>query len=221
MTHPTFQTGLRLGLPFGVIAVVLSLSFGVLATQAGFTPLQAILTSALVFAGSAQFASLSIVAAGGGVAPAVSAAVLMNGRFLAMGIALAPSLPGGALARAAQGQTVVDSSWALANRGDGTFDRWLLFGTTVPQYAGWVLGTVIGAYAGDLLGDPERFGLDAVYPTFFLALLIGELRDRRSRGVAALGALIALALVPLTPPGIPILAASAAAVVGLHRGRGR
>jgi predicted branched-subunit amino acid permease len=112
---------------------------------------------------------------------------------------------------------VVDSSWALANRGDGTFDRWLLFGTTVPQYLGWVGGTVVGAFAGDLLGDPDRFGLDAVYPTFFLALLMGELRVRRSRTVAGLGALVALALVPFTPPGVPILAASAAALIGLRR----
>lgn len=215
--NDSFRSGLRLGVPFGVVAVVLSMSFGVLARQAGFSPQQAIVTSALVFAGSAQFAALSILAAGGGVAAAMSAATLMNGRFLAMGIALAPSLPGGPLRRAAQGQAVVDSSWALANRGDGTFDRWLLFGTTVPQYLGWVSGTVVGAFAGDLLGDPDRFGLDAVYPTFFLALLIGELRERRSRTVAGLGALVALALVPITPPGVPILAASAAALIGLRR----
>ncbi len=211
----SFRSGLRLGIPFGIVAFVLSLSFGVLARQAGFSALQAIVTSALVFAGSAQFAALSIVAGGGGVAAALSAATLMNGRFLAMGIALAPSLPGGPLARAAQGQAVVDASWALANRGDGTFDRWLLFGTTVPQYVAWVSGTVIGALAGDVLGDTERLGLDAVYPSVFLALLVAELKQARARKVAAVGAGIALCLVPLTPPGLPILAASAATLIGL------
>ena len=74
----------------------------------------------------------------------------MNARFLAMGIALAPSLPGGPMKRAAQGQAVVDSSWALANRGDGTFDRWLLFGTTLPQYLTWTFGSVVGAISGTL-----------------------------------------------------------------------
>jgi predicted branched-subunit amino acid permease len=141
---------------------------------------------------------------------------MMNGRFLAMGIALAPSLPGGPLRRAAQGQTVVDSSWAIASRGDGTFDRWLLFGTTVPQYVGWLSGTVIGAFGGDLIGDPDRLGLDALYPTFFVALLIGELKRPQSRWIAVAGAAIALALVPFTPPGVPILAASAAALAGLR-----
>jgi 4-azaleucine resistance transporter AzlC len=213
----SFREGFRRALPFAAVGFVLSLSFGVLARQAGFSALQTVATSALVFAGSAQFAALSIVAAGGGVGAAVSAAGLMNARFLAMGIALAPSLPGRATRRAAQAQAVVDSSWALANRGDGTFDRWLLFGATLPQYCTWLLGTVTGAFAGDLLGDTDRLGLDAVYPTFFLALVIAELRQPRARVVALVGALIALALVPFTPPGVPVLAASTAALIGLAR----
>ncbi len=212
-----FRRGVRLGLPYAAVGFFLSLSFGVLALQAGFSVAQAVVTAALVFAGSAQFAALAIVASGGTVLAALSAAGLMNARFLAMGIALAPSLPGGPLKRAAQGQAVVDSSWALANRGDGSFDRWLLFGTTLPQYVAWVSGTVVGCFAGGLLGDTDALGLDAIFPTFFLALVIIELRDRRARPVALVGALIALALVPLTPPGVPILAASLATLLALRR----
>lgn len=208
---------MRLGVPFALVGFVLSLSFAVLARQAGFSVAQAIVTSVIVFAGSAQFAMLSVVAGGGGVPAALAASGLMNSRFLAMGIALAPSLPGGPVKRAAQGQTVVDASWALANRGDGTFDRWLLFGTTAPQYLTWTLGSVVGAVFGDALGDPDRLGLDAIYPTFFLALLIAEMRDRTTRWVAVSGGLLALVLVPVAPPGIPVLAASAVALVGLAR----
>jgi 4-azaleucine resistance transporter AzlC len=210
-----FREGLRLGVPYGVVSGLLSLSFGVLAVQAGFTPLQAVITSALVFAGSAQFAALSIVTGGGGIPAALSAATLMHSRFLAMGIALAPSLPGGPARRALEGQALVDSSFALANRGDGTFDRPLLLGTTVPQYVAWFVGTLVGAYAGDLLGDVERYGLDAIFPVFFVGILVAELRRPRARVAAALGALIALALVPLAPAGVPVLAAAAAAIVGL------
>ena len=141
----------------------------------------------------------------------------MNSRFLPMGAALAPSLPGTALRRAAQGQAVVDSSWALAAREDGTFDRWLLFGSSAIQYVAWVGGTALAVVVGDSIGDPHTLGLDAIYPAFFLALLVNEARDRRTRGVAALGALTALALVPVAPPGVPILAASLAALVGLRR----
>jgi predicted branched-subunit amino acid permease len=105
----------------------------------------------------------------------------------------------------------------MANRGDGTFDRWFLFGSTAVQYVTWVAGTAVGALAGDVLGDPHKYGLDAIYPTFFLALLLVELRNRRARGVAALGALIPLVLVPLVPPGLPVLAAGLAAFAGVVR----
>ena len=140
----------------------------------------------------------------------------MNSRFLPMGVALGPSLPGGPVRRAVQGQAIVDASWAIAGRGDGTFDRWLLFGSSAVQYLGWVGGTILGALFGNVLGDPDKIGLDAIYPAFFLALLIEELDDRRSRFVALLGGLIAFALVPVAPAGVPVLAASAAALVGLH-----
>lgn len=213
----SFRRGLRAGLPFSAVGFLVSMSFGVLAVQAGFSPLQAIVMSAVVHAGAAQFAATAIVAAGGGVVPGVLAATLMNARFVAMGIAVAPSMPGRPLTRALNGQAVIDPSWALANRGDGTFDRRLLFGATVPQYLGWIAGTTVGALTGDLIGDIDRFGLDAVYPTFFLALLAAELRNPRSRRLAVAGAGIALTLVPFTPPGIPILVAAATALVGLRR----
>ena len=215
--NASFRRGVRLGLPYAAAGFLLSLSFGVLAREAGFSAVQAIVTSAIVFAGSAQFAAVSVVLGGGGLLPAVAAAGLMNARFLAMGIALAPSLPGGPVKRAAQGQTVVDASWVHANRGDGTFDRWLLFGSTAPQYVAWFSGTVVGALAGEGLFDPERLGLDAIFPAFFVVLLIGELKERRTRLVALIGGVIALALVPFAPPGVPILAASGAALFGLVR----
>jgi predicted branched-subunit amino acid permease len=139
----------------------------------------------------------------------------MNSRFLPMGAALGPSLPGGPLKRALQGQTVVDASWAMASRGDGTFDRWFLFGASAVQFLTWQTGTVIGALSADVIGDPERLGLDALFPAFFLALLMAEARTSRARAVAALGGLIALVLVPITPAGVPVLVAGAAALVGL------
>jgi len=109
---------------------------------------------------------------------------------------------------------VVDASWAISARGDGTFDRWLLFGSTAIQYVTWQAGTIVGALAGSSLGDPEALGLDAIYPAFFVALLLVELHRPRARHAALLGAAIALALVPVAPAGVPVLVASVAAFVG-------
>ena len=218
MDREAFRAGLRAGVPVGMAAVVVAVSFAVVAEGAGLGGLAAVVMSAVVFAGSAQFAAVAILAGGGGAGAAIVAATLMNSRFLPMGAALGPSLPGGPLKRAIQGQAVVDASWAIASRGDGTFDRWVLFGTTVPQYIGWVAGTVIGVFAGDAIGDPDKFGLDAVYPAFFIALLVAEVKSPRARLVALLGALLALALVPVAPAGVPVLAASVVAFAGLRRG---
>lgn len=141
----------------------------------------------------------------------------MNLRFLPMGIAAARSLPGPRLARAAQGQAIVDASWAMASRGDGTFDRGVLVGGAIPQWVAWTSGTAVGVFAGSALAHPDRLGLDAIFPAFYLALLVGELRTRGARTSAAIGALVALALIPIAPPGVPIVAASVAALVGLRR----
>jgi 4-azaleucine resistance transporter AzlC len=211
-----FRAGLRAGTPFAAAGFILSMSFGVLARDIGMPVLAVIVMSIIVFAGSAQFATIAILGAGGGIGAAVAAAAMMNSRFLAMGIALAPSLPGGRWKRALQGQTVVDSSWAMAAQGDGTFDRVFLFGSTAVQYVTWQAGTLVGALAGNVLGDPDKLGLDAVYPAFFLAILIVELRRPGAPIVALAGAAIALVLIPVAPAGVPVLAASVAALSGLR-----
>jgi predicted branched-subunit amino acid permease len=217
--EPAFREGLRAGLPYAVAAVVLAISFGVIAEPV-MGPVAPIVMSALIFAGSAQFAATAVLAAGGGAAAAIAAGVLLNARYGPMGLALAPSLRGGPARRAAIGQTMIDFSWAAASRGEGRFDTAFMVGATVPSYPCWVGGTAIGVLAGDLIGDPARLGLDAIFPAFFLALLVeGELRRGRPAMAAGLGALVALMLVPFAPAGIPIIAASAAALIGLRNGR--
>jgi predicted branched-subunit amino acid permease len=149
---------------------------------------------------------------------AILAGLLLNARFLPMGIAIAGALSGGPLARALQGQAIVDASWAASHLGGGRFDRHIMLGATIPQYPGWVLGTVVGVLGADSIGDPKSFGLDAVFPAFFLGLLMAEATGSRAGRVTALvGAAIAFALTPLLPPGLPILLASLAALIGLRQ----
>ena len=145
------------------------------------------------------------------------AAILLNSRFLPMGVAIAPFLKGGPLRRALEGQAVVDASWALASRGGGRFDREFMIGATLPQVAAWIGGTVIGVLASDVVGNVERLGLDVIFPAFFMALLVDELRDGgQTIAVALIAAVLSLALVPWVPPGVPVIAACVAALVGLR-----
>jgi 4-azaleucine resistance transporter AzlC len=198
--------------PFGIAVFAIAVSFGVLARPV-MGSLAAIAMSVIVFSGAAQFGSLAVLSAGGSTATAIVAGVLLNARYLAMGLALAPSLRGRPLSRAAIAMTTVDASWAAASIGGGNFDPWYMVGVSIPQYVGWVSGTVVGVLAGSAIGDPRTYGLDALFPAFFISLLIEEVRGRRRLAAAGGGAGIALALTPLVAPGLPILAAAAAAVV--------
>jgi len=205
------RAGIRRGIPFGIAVFAIAVSFGVLARPL-MGSVAPIVMSILVFSGSAQFGALAVLLAGGSAGAAIAAGILLNARYLAMGLALAPSLRGRPLSRAAFAMTTVDASWASASRGDGTFDPWYMVGVSIPQYAGWVFGTVVGVLIGPVLGDPKALGLDALFPAFFLALLSEEVHGRRRVTAAAGGAGIALVLTPILPPGLPILAASAAAL---------
>jgi 4-azaleucine resistance transporter AzlC len=214
LSKDSFRGGIRAGIPFAVAAGLVGASFGVLAEPV-MGPVATLVMSALVFAGAAQFGALAVLAGGGGAAAAIAAAVLLNARFITMGVALAPSLRGGPARRAGYGQTMIDAAWALANRGGSRFDADFMVGATLPHYPLWVGGTAIGVLVGEGIADPQTLGLDALFPAFFLALLWEELRGGQTLAVAGIAAALALALLPFTPPGIPVIAASAAALVGL------
>lgn len=202
--------------PLAVAVALFGVSFGVLSvTTGGLGALPAIVMSATTYAGSAQFAAASVLASGGQAPAAIAAALLLNARYLPIGISVARFLSGGPLSRFLKGQLVIDESWAIAARADGTFDSGRLMGAGMLIWLAWVGGTVIGVVGGEALGDPAALGLDAAFPALFLALLVSQLRSRRAMVAALLGAAIAIALVPVAPPGIPIVAAAAAALIGL------
>ena len=212
-----YRDGARLVAPLAVAVVAFAISYGVLARAAGMGVIAPIVMSATTFAGSAQFAVASILGAGGGALAAIVAAVLLNARYAPIGISVAPGFTGPWWRRLLGSQLVVDESWALAARGGGRFDHRVLMGAGVTLYVVWNLGTAIGVFGAELVGDPERLGLDAAFPALFLALLVPQVRERRALAAAVLGGAIALALVPFTAAGVPIIAGAAACLIGLRR----
>jgi 4-azaleucine resistance transporter AzlC len=203
--------------PLALAVFGFGLSFGVLARAAGMGVVAPIVMSATTFAGSAQFAAVSVGGAGGSIGAAVAAALLLNARYVPIGVSVAPSLDGPVWRRVLLGQLTVDESWALSARGDGRFDVRTLAVAGLSLLVAWISGTTIGVFAGNLLGDPARFGLDAAFPALFLALLVPQLRTPRAREAAIAGGALALVLIPVAPPGVPIIAASAACLLGWRR----
>ena len=213
-----YRDGVRAALAVAATVWFFGASFGLVARAAGMGVLAPLVMSATTFAGSAQFAVSSILGAAGGAAAAIAAAVLLNARYAPISISVAPLFHGPRRRRLLESQLIVDESWALASRGDGRFDRRILLGAGLLLYVSWLSGTVVGVLAGDALGDPKDLGLDGAFPALFLALLAPQLRAPRAVAAALAGAAIAFALIPVTPAGTPIVAASAACLLGL-RGR--
>ena len=213
-----YLAGARAVLPLALATGVMGISFGVLAYTSGWGMVTPIVFSVIAFSGTAQFAVVSVLGGGGGMVAAIVASVLLNARFLPMGIAVAPFLKGGPLRRALEGQAVVDASWAMASRGGGRFDREFMIGATISQVTLWIVGTIVGVLVGGAVGNVERLGLDVIFPAFYLTLLVEELRaGGLTIAVVLIAAALALALIPVTPPGIPVIASCAAALLGLRR----
>ncbi len=212
-----YQPGIRIAAPFAVAVLAFGVSFGVLARQAGIGSSPAIVMSATTFAGSAQFAVASVLSSGGGVAAACVAAILLNARYLPIGMSTASALSRGLVRRVLEAQLVVDESWALSNQGGGRHDRRILIGAGCVLYLSWVSGTALGVVGGGLFGKPEDYGLDAAFPALFLALLVGQIHSRQAALAAALGGGIALVLIPFARPGIPLIAACVACLTGWRR----
>ena len=187
--------------PFGIV-------FGAAAATAGLALWQAVGYSALVFGGSSQFAAVEILGDGGSIASAAIAGLLLNVRSLAFGVIMAPALAGALWKRATMSQLMIDESTAVgAAQSELRWRRYGFLVAGVGVFVVWNLTTVIGfvafSGAGDLIDD---LGLDAAGPAAFLALLWPRLASAPQRRTAIGGAVIALVLIPVAPPGVPILA---------------
>jgi 4-azaleucine resistance transporter AzlC len=213
-SRSAYLAGVRAILPLSPAVVLFGASFGVLARSAGFDPVASIVMSATTFAGSAQFAVVSVLGAGGTALAAIAAAVLLNARYGPMGLAAAKSFRGGPIRRLFEAQLLVDESWALS-QDDGRFDLRRMLGAGLVLYAGWVGGTALGVAAGSSIGDPATLGLDAAFPALFLALLVPLVRSRRALAATLAGGGIALLLTPVTPAGLPVIAATSGVLFGL------
>jgi 4-azaleucine resistance transporter AzlC len=199
----------------GVAVGVYGVSFGVLAVAAGLSPAQACVMSMLTFTGASQFAFIGVLAGGGGALAALGPAVMLALRNTAYGLSLAPILPPRLRDRVLLAQLVIDETTAMARaQADPAAARraFLLTGTAV--WICWNAGTLVGALLGGGLGNPRTFGLDAMFPAAFLALLAPQLRRPGAPVAAAVGGIVAVALVPLTAAGVPVIGALAGVVPG-------
>lgn len=209
------RSTIRNSLGVGVAVGAYGFAFGAASVAAGLSVLQSCLLSLLAFTGGTQFAVVGVVAGGGTLAAALSSGLLLGARNTLYAMRMAPVLQVRGVRRLVAALGTIDESTAMAvAQKDTALSRVAFWWTFGGVFVFWNLSTLLGAAGASAFGDPKNYGLDAVIPAAFLALLASRLRDGRiERRVALGGAVIAAVLIPLTPPGVPVLAATAAVLL--------
>ena len=205
---------IRDSLGVGVATGAYGVSFGAVSVAAGLSVVQTCALSLLVFTGASQFALVGVVAAGGAPLSGALTALLLGTRNTLYGLRMAPLLRWTGARRALAAHVLIDESTAMAVPRESTEAARLAYlWTGVSIFVLWNLATLIGAVAGNELGDPRRYGLDAAVGAAFLALLWPRLRSRANQLVAVAAAAVALGIVPIAPAGVPVLAAAGVALL--------
>ncbi len=194
---------------------VVGVSFGAIAVASGLAVWVPMLLSVVVFAGASQFMFVGLIASGGHPVAAMVAGLLVNARHVPFGFAIGDAIGSGWLRRIAGSHLMVDESVAFAlAQPDPARRRASFWACGVGLFASWNAGVVLGALGGSVVSDTDAFGLDAAFPAALMALVLPSLRDPDTRRAALLGAVIAVAVTPLVPPGVPVLLALAGLLVG-------
>lgn len=198
----------------GVATGIYGTSFGAIATAGGLDVAQTCVLSLLMFTGASQFAFVGVLAGGGSAPAGVATALLLGTRNTLYGLRVGPLLGLRGPARAAAAHLLIDESTAMSvDRSDRRTARTGFLATGLAVFVLWNLCTLLGALAGQGLGDPRTYGLDAAVGAAFLALLWPRLAVVEHRVVALLAVAVALAVVPVTAAGVPVLAAAGVALL--------
>ncbi len=212
----TFRDSLSVSFTVGAYGT----AFGAAAVANGFSVLQACLLSLLTFSGASQFAVIGVMGAGGSALSGIATASLLGVRNGLYGVIMAPRLKVKGFKRIIAAQVTIDESTAVALgqevRGEKAMRQgfWL---TGFGVFFFWNLFTVAGALGAQAMGDIRAWGLDSAVPAAFLGLVWPRLVTNRDRALAVGCVVFALAMTPILPAGLPIIATAFIAIaVGLR-----
>ncbi|MEV7973042.1 AzlC family ABC transporter permease [Cellulomonas sp. NPDC089187] len=218
-SDPAVRSAVRTALSVSVATGLYGVSFGALAVAAGLDLAQTMVLSLVMFSGGSQFAAMGVIGAGGGAGAVVATAGLLGARNGLYGVQVSGLLNVRGWRRLLAAHLTIDESTAVGTaQPSPAAARAGFWWTGVGVFVLWNAFTLAGALLGDALGDPRTYGLDAAAAAAFLALLWPRVTGRDSaartgRWVAFAAAVSALALTPVVPAGVPVLAAAVLAVV--------
>ncbi len=202
-----FWRGTELGSPIFLGYVPVGMAFGVLARTLGFSTFEAVVCSATALAGAGQFIALAVMGTGASVATVLVATTIVNLRYVLFAATLSPYLRGVSTPKqAAIAFTLTDETFAvnIAEQRLGLSSSASMMGVGFIAWVGWVLGTFLGAWGADWIGDPSRFGVGFAMPAMFVALFIALAEDRRHVATGLLAGGLVMLLPMLAEAGLPI-----------------
>jgi 4-azaleucine resistance transporter AzlC len=202
-----FWRGIELGSPIFLGYVPVGMAFGILARTLGFSTFEAVVCSATALAGAGQFIALAVMGTGASVAAVLVATTIVNLRYVLFAATLSPYLRGVSVPKqSAIAFTLTDETFAvnIAEHRLGLSSPASMIGVGFIAWAGWVLGTFIGAWGADWIGDPSRFGVGFAMPAMFVALFIALAEDWRHVVTGLLAGGFVLLLPVLSAAGLAI-----------------
>ncbi|MEZ5379234.1 MAG: AzlC family ABC transporter permease [Acidimicrobiales bacterium] len=169
----------------------------------------------VVYSATGELAYLAVRDAGGSMLAAVASGWLVASRFGLLAASLNRVLEGSRAERAVAAFTALDPSVAVAiqqpSKAESKRAYWVV---SLTLLAGFWAGSLVGLFLGNILGDTSRLGFDAVFPAALLSIIGNLLRRKEGLVAGVTGAIACIALIPVAPGGVPILASSLGAVVG-------
>lgn len=218
-----YLAGLRSIAPVIIAAMPIGLVFGAVAVSKGLSPLEAVLMSAMVFAGGSQFVAMDVWTHPASWTTLGFAALLVNVRHVLMGASLGRKMDAFKPWQKYLGALVMaDENWAMAEARarQARLTPAFFAGLSILFYVNWIVSSLAGALLGAALGDPALIGLDFAFPAVFIVLVISFWKGP-STGLVLLASALASITVYLTVPGAWYIAAGAAAGLAASFASGR
>lgn len=208
------STVTRNAIGVGLATGVYGISFGALAVTSGFSFAQAQVLSLGLFSGASQFAVVGIMGAGGGALAAIATSSLLGVRNGLYALSLARVLKLSGIKKVFASQITIDESTAMsiAQNDNEELARWAFWATGISVFVFWNIATALGAIGASFITDPKSLGLDAAVGAAFLALLWPRLINKQIRLIGIAAAILAISLITIVRPGLPVLASVLIAV---------
>ncbi len=175
--------------------ISLGIAFGLLLQSIGYGPVWAFLMSLFIYAGSAQFLAVELLAAGATLTHIALLTFLLNFRHLFYGLSMIEKYRSTGIGKIYLIFGLTDETYALLTgykTPEGLSDKSNFFAVTLMNHLYWILGSVIGSVAGSIIPF-DLTGIDFAMTALFAVLVVEQWKTNKNHIPAISGFVITVA----------------------------